>query len=556
VNGYELRAACRHRRDVDDDLATADLTTAVAVASGTRTRCPVLGHGSHQGCEPPWLRALASRAQQAGTVSRSPHAQHRFERHPGAAAAPLPCGYRPRRPEATALYRVVADHVETMLEQARERSAHGFGLPRHVERTFHRYLACGILAHGFARVSCTSCRDEILVAFSCKTRGLCPSCDGRRMADTAAHLCDRVMPDAGYRQWTLSFPRWLRLRLLRDPALVSEILGAFVRVVFAYQRRRARALGVADGQLGAVTAVQRFGAFVNANLHFHTLIPDGVWQEQPDGTVRFHRLPPPADGDVGELAARVVRRTARILGRRGADLPGDDEPDALGCAQAESVQTPLALAEPEARPPRSQRRLCAFVDGFSLHANTSVDAADRAALERLARYLLRPAISADRLALRPDGRVEYRFRRPDPAGRTSWVTDGPTLCRRLATLIPPRRSHTVRYHGVFAPAHRLRDRIVPAPPDDDGPAPAAPTTSTRARRLDWAALLERVFAVDVLRCTRCGGRRRVLAFLADSPATAAILAHLGLPATVPPIAPARAPPADDPGQLELDSGDL
>jgi Transposase zinc-binding domain/Putative transposase len=384
----------------------------------------------------PWLHALASRAQHAGTVSRSRHAPHRFERHPGAAAAPLPRGYRPRRPEATALYRVVADPVETMLEQARERSAHGFGLPRHVERTFHRYLACGILAHGFARVTCTSCRDEILVPFSCKTRGLCPSCDGRRMADTAAHLCDRVLPDASYRQWTLSFPRGLRFRLLRDRPLVSEVLRAFVRAVFAYQRRRARALGVADGQLGAVTAVQRFGSFVNANLHFHTLIPDGVWQEDPGGTVRFHPLSPPTDDDVEALAARIVRRTARILGRRDADLPGDDEPDALGCAQAESVQTALPLAEPEREPARARRRLCGLVDGFSLHAGTFVDAADRAALERLARYLLRPAISANRVAVRPDGRVEYRFRRPDPAGRTSWVTDGPTLCRRLATLIP------------------------------------------------------------------------------------------------------------------------
>ncbi len=61
------------------------------------------------------------------------------------------------------------------------------------------------------------------------------------------------------------------------------------------------------------------------------------------------------------------------------------------------------------------------------------------------------AISADRVAVRPDGRVEYRFRRPDPTDRTSWVTDGPALCRRLATLIPPRRSHTVRFSARVRP---------------------------------------------------------------------------------------------------------
>jgi hypothetical protein len=481
-------------------------------------------------------------------VSRSHEAPHAFERCTGAATAPLPRGYRPRHPETTTLYRVIADHVETMLQDARDRSAHGFGLPRHVERSFHRYLDCGVLARGFARVACPSCRYEVLVPFSCKTRGICSSCDGRRMADTAAHLVDRVLPPLpGYRQWTLSFPRWLRIRLLRDPTLVSELLSAFVRIVFAYHRRRARDLGVPVGDTGAVTAVQRFGSFVNANLHFHTLVPDGVWQERPDGSVAFHHLPRPTDDAIEGLAARIVRRTARILARRDPDLADDDEPDALALAHAEAVQTPLALPEPDPEPRRSRQRLCAFVDGFSLHANTAVAPADRAALERLARYILRPAIAADRVALRPDGPVEYRFRRPDPSGRTAWVTDGPTLCRRLATLIPPRRSHTVRYHGVFSAAHRLRSRVVPDPPSADADAGPRPPTAAAmlARRLDWAALLQRAFGPEVTACPRCGDALRVLAFITDPDLSARILHHLALPATVPPIAPARGPPLED-----------
>ncbi|MFL5354359.1 transposase zinc-binding domain-containing protein [Archangium sp.] len=50
----------------------------------------------------------------------------------------------------------------------------GRGLPRYVERDFARYLECGVLAHGFARVRCESCKDELLVAFSCKGRGSVP----------------------------------------------------------------------------------------------------------------------------------------------------------------------------------------------------------------------------------------------------------------------------------------------------------------------------------------------------------------------------------------------
>ncbi|MGE0869986.1 MAG: IS91 family transposase, partial [Kofleriaceae bacterium] len=132
--------------------------------------------------------------------------------------------------------------------------------------------------------------------------------------------------------------------------------------------------------------------------------------------------------------------------------------------------------------------------------------------------------------MRSDGRVEYTFKRPDPTGRTSWVTDGPTWVRRLATLLPPRRSHATRFHGVFGPAHRLRARIVPTPAPVE--AHADPTTQppmmTLARRLDWAALLRRVFGDDVTHCPRCGDHLRVLAFLTDPAVTARILDHLGV----------------------------
>ncbi len=278
----------------------------------------------------------------------------------------------------------------------------------------------------------------------------------------------------------------------------------------------------------------------------HTLIPEGVWHEQADGSVAFHPLPPPTDEDVEALAVRIVRGAARLVARRDEGGGGDDQPDALALAQAESVQLPVALSEPTPRTTPSTRRRCALVDGFSLHANTSVDAADRTALERLARYLLRPMISAERLTLRPDGRVEYRFRKPDPTGRTAWVTDGATWCRRIATLIPPRRSHTTRFHGLLASAHRLRARVVPSstPVTDPGTI-NPPTAMTLARRLDWASLLRRVWGPDVTACPGSGDSLRVLAFITHPDVTTRILDHLGLVTVVPPFAPARAPPVDE-----------
>ena len=111
--------------------------------------------------------------------------------------------YAPRRPEETVLYGVVAGNLESFLAQA-ERSDRI--VPRFVERELRTFLDCGILAHGFLRVHCSACGRDRLVPFSCKWRGFCPSCGGRRMADTAAHLVDRVLPRVPVRQWVLTLP--------------------------------------------------------------------------------------------------------------------------------------------------------------------------------------------------------------------------------------------------------------------------------------------------------------------------------------------------------------
>jgi len=81
-----------------------------------------------------------------------------YERSPGAASAPLPPTYRPRRPQDQPLYRIVSEHLETFLA---EPIAHGAPpYPRYVEREFRRYLTCSVPAHGFYRVKCPDCGYE------------------------------------------------------------------------------------------------------------------------------------------------------------------------------------------------------------------------------------------------------------------------------------------------------------------------------------------------------------------------------------------------------------
>jgi hypothetical protein len=90
-------------------------------------------------------------------------------------------------------------------------------VPGSVEEELRDYPECGILCFGFARVVCTGCGTGFVVAFSCKGRGVCPSCNGRHMAQTdLATVTERV------RRRVI---RWFRLRRLLDAAAAADMLA-------------------------------------------------------------------------------------------------------------------------------------------------------------------------------------------------------------------------------------------------------------------------------------------------------------------------------------------
>ena len=195
--------------------------------------------------------------------------------------------YRRRRPEESVLHRLVREHVETFLALARESDADVDRVPGYVETTFRKYLECGILAHGFARARCGACGHDFLVAFSCKTRGLCPSCDTRRMAETAAYLVDHVLPRVPMRQWVLSVPKRVRYYLRELPESVGAVLRIFLRALEGTLRQTSPGAPHAS-RFGAVAFVHHFGSSLNPHVHFHCLVSDGVFSAGPSGEACFH----------------------------------------------------------------------------------------------------------------------------------------------------------------------------------------------------------------------------------------------------------------------------
>jgi hypothetical protein len=169
----------------------------------------------------------------------------------------------------------------------------------------------------------------------------------------------------------------------------------------------------------------------------------------------------------------------------------------------------------------------AHLAGFDLHANVAVPAADRARLEQLCRYLLRPAVAQDRLRLLADGRVVLTLKSAWTDGTRQLLFEPLTLLEKLAALIPRPRINLVLYHGVLAPHCGWRARVVAygAPLAVAGPCPE-PTDASRSapRHWAWAALMRRAFDVDVLACPRCGGRLRLIATVENPEAIRAILA--------------------------------
>jgi Transposase zinc-binding domain len=104
--------------------------------------------------------------------------------------------YRRRRPEETSLYMTLALNWRAFLATM-EAETDGTGLPRFVLAEVDAFLRCGMLAHGFVRLACEACNEARLVAFSCKRRGVCPACIGRRMSVRAAHLVEKRSRAAG-----------------------------------------------------------------------------------------------------------------------------------------------------------------------------------------------------------------------------------------------------------------------------------------------------------------------------------------------------------------------
>ena len=462
--------------------------------------------------------------------------------------APTAFHYERHRPEQTLLYRIVEQYYPEFSTHLAER---GIALPRYVQREFEDYLKCGRLEHGFLRVRCESCHAEHLVAFSCKRRGFCPSCGARRMAESAALLVDEVFPEQPVRQWVLSFPFQLRFLFANRPAVMGQVLRIVYRTIATHLIKKAGHTHK-SARTGAVTLIQRFGSALNLNVHYHMLFLDGVYIDGPHGLARFRWVKAPTTEELTQLAHTIAHRVGRFLERQGllerdaensylASDAVDDDPMtqllghsityriAVGPQQGRKVFTLQTL--PACDPEDQFGDTVGKVAGFSLHAGIAAKAHERNKLERLCRYIARPAVSEKRLSLTRGGNVRYQLKTPYKDGTTHIIFEPLDFIARLAALVPKPRVNLTRFHGVFAPNSKHRALVTPGKRGKGNKSKATDETQDqtpieRRAAMTWAQRLKRIFTIDVETCRECGGAMKVIACIEDPVVIKKILDHL------------------------------
>jgi Putative transposase len=314
------------------------------------------------------------------------------------------------------------------------------------------------------------------------------------------------------------------------------------------------------------------------NVHAHVLALDGVYvREDDDGPLVFHALPTPTHAEVAEVARRTAERIEHILRAHGRSLDPtmqDDAPTSLAVDEAglaacyaaaargisvagsRAGQPTLRLVSLKDAPAHpgydsgagaaESEEPVAEVRGVNVHAKQRIDGRDRRRLERVCRYITRPPVAQERLALRADGRIELTLKSIWRDGTRALVFEPHDVLTRLVAAVPPPGFHMLRYFGLLSSHAVLRNEVVPNPPKDRSQSRPPPAQGEQlclldddaqeppASRKPWAWLLKHVFQADLQTCPRCSGPMRWMEAATTPGAIARLLAKHGLAPQPPP----------------------
>ena len=424
--------------------------------------------------------------------------------------------YRPRKPQSSPLWRCLANSFNTFTEVYEQRYQSRYGYLRPViEDVVDKFMDCGNLAQGFARVRCDHCKHEYLLAFSCKGRWFCPSCHQKKVQLFGELLTETILYPVPHRHYTFSIPRMLRIYFRYDRELLKDLCRIARDCLTEYMRRE---LGRSVGIPGVVMTIHTYGDALNWHPHLHALVADGLFERS-----RWFYV-------MGRTSLKPLEELfrARVL--------------------VFLVQRGVLPAE-RARMLRSWKH-----SGFNVYHSRRISPTKGEDLERLARYIIRNPFSLEKMNYSAgripgeEGSVIYRVGKV-PEGKSQRARGKRTSkelfrsktfeifseCDFIAAVtqhIPDKSFQLVRYYGWYSNKMRgqRRKQEVEVAGEPDNAVRVIDVSEYQPRRIPsakWRELIKKVWEADPLMCPRCGHEMRIVALIDDGEIIEKILRHVG-----------------------------
>jgi hypothetical protein len=399
--------------------------------------------------------------------------------------------YEPRNPWTSDYYRCIEAHFEDLRQVWDDRYSKRYGYFRsYILDVIYKYLDCGDLHCGFARVKCKDCGHEFILAFSCKRRHFCPSCHQKRVIEFGEHICKNVLKYVPHRHWVFSIPKILRIYFMYDRKLLAKLSICAWKVLSKYLKQT---VNNSDGVPGAIIAMQTFGAFQEFHPHAHILVSDGCFNDDNSFEVGLT----PKSEELEELFRYEVFKMLKAEGKINDTL--------------------------------IENMMNWHHSGFNIYCGDTIWPHNEEGLERLARYIIRASFSQENLKYIPfhessDGTANVLYTSKD--GKTQKTFDAIDWLAQLTTHIPNKNEQMVRYYGYYSNASRCK--LKKEERDDDVQGIIQSDISSKSSRQNWARLIQKIYNVDPLICPKCQGNMRIISFIEDHDLITVILKHLNL----------------------------
>jgi len=420
--------------------------------------------------------------------------------------------YRQRNPHKTPFYKITRTYFQKFRSLYAEKYEQTYGYFREeVNRAVEKYRKCGILRYGFARIKCENrkCGNELLLAFSCHGRSLCPSCMQKQMLLQEVFLSEEVIRSVYHRHMVFVIPRRLRKNFFWHRESLNDLSRLAWGTALEFIRRT---LGK-NGIPGSVNSIETSGEYQDINPHIHMVVTDGLFDTK--GT--FHVMPNLDEGARIFLKSLWERNVARY------------------CISKGYVTRDLM-----------NKVLSWDYTGFSVFASTRIhntkhNPVDVERMKQMLRYITKPAFSLEKIVYNENTEVVLYKGSYHKGKKRNFETFTPEdFIAAVTSHVPNYRQKYVNYYGWYSNKSRgLRQKTAEPENNYTGESINSPTASQRSYRKTWAMLIKKVWEADPLECPKCKSRMKIISVITDNLVIEKILRHKKLwkeePVRGPPV---------------------